>query len=107
MKDSPLVFRRKRQQSDISRLLDGRRKPPLMRRAHAGQPPGDDLAPLGHKLRKQAHVFVIDGVNLLLAKLANLFAAEKFPSRIASTWSGSPLTSGPRTASAFGSRGFG
>ena len=45
---------------------------------------GDDLAALGHELRQQAHVFVVDGFNFLHAELANFLAAEIFASALAS-----------------------
>ena len=72
------LARGKRQQSDVARPLDGRGKATLVRRAHSGQPPGDDLAPLGDKLPKQANILVIDIVNLLDAEFTDLLAAEKF-----------------------------
>src|SRR5438874_2223164 len=80
-----LPARRKRQQSNVAGLLDSRGNTPLVRRANAAQAPRDDLAPLGDELPEQADVFVIDGVNLLHAKLADLLAAEKFASSIAAT----------------------
>src|SRR5690348_16167786 len=72
-----------RQQSDIARLLDSRGEPPLVRRAHAAEPPGHDLAAFRHELREQAIVLVINGVNLLHAKLAHLLAAEILASAFA------------------------
>src|SRR5512146_2838002 len=77
------LTRRKRQQGDVARALDGGRKPALVRRAHAGQATGNDLAPLGHKLLQQAHVLVIDVVNFLDAELAHLLAAEKLAATFA------------------------
>ena len=50
-----------------------------MRRADAGQAPGNDLAALGYELREQTHVLVVDAVDLLDAEFANLLAAEKLP----------------------------
>src|SRR5689334_19351896 len=55
-----------------------------MRRAHACQAPRHDLAALGHELRQQPHVLVIDGIDLLDAKLADLLAAEVLASAFAS-----------------------
>src|SRR5690348_8083617 len=82
--------RRERQQRDVARALDGRGQLPLVRRAYTGQPAGHDLAAFSDKLREQAHVFVIDVINLFHAELANLLASEKFspaltPSRPAGT----------------------
>src|SRR5271156_4597241 len=67
----------KRQQCDVACLLDGRGQPVLMRRTHAGQPPGHDLAALRHELPEQTVIFVVDVGNLLGAELANLLAPEK------------------------------
>src|SRR5512146_3360662 len=74
----PLVLRARaeRQQSDVARLLDGRGEPPLVRSAHPAQPPGHDLAAFSHKLREQAIVLVVNGIYLLHAELAHLFAAK-------------------------------
>jgi hypothetical protein len=66
----------KRKQSDISRLFDGQRQTPLVRSANSGQTPWDDLTALRHELREQPDVFVIDGLNFLHAKLANLLAPK-------------------------------
>ena len=83
-----------RQQGDVARLLDCRRQTALVRRAYAGQAPGNDLAALGDEAGEQAHVLVIDGLDLLDAELANLLAAEKF----AATFAASAGTTGTRTA---------
>jgi hypothetical protein len=72
-----LVSRGKRQQSNVARLLDGPGKPPLVRSAHAGQPPGDDFAALGHEPLQQPYVAIRNRVNLFGAELANLLAPEK------------------------------
>src|SRR5437868_12729166 len=59
-----------------------------MRRAHAGQAPGNDLPCFGNETGKQANVLVVDRVNLLDAELANLLAAEELPSAFPrATWS--------------------
>src|SRR5690349_14724607 len=84
---------RKRQQRDIPRLLDRRGKAALVRRANAGQPSWHDLAALRYELREQAHVLVIDGVDLLDAEFAHLFAAEVFASAFTSA-----ATRRPRSA---------
>src|SRR6185437_1569615 len=86
-----------RQQGNIARLLDSRGEPPLVRRAHAAQPPGHDLAAFRHELREQAVVLVINGVNLLHAELAHLLAAEILASTFA-------RTAGPAAAARSGSR---
>src|SRR5260370_31507712 len=66
---------RKGQKGDVAGVLDGRGKAALVRRAHAGEPAGDDFSPLGDKLREQAHIFVVDGVNFFHAEFANFLAA--------------------------------
>jgi hypothetical protein len=82
----------KRKQSDIPRLFDGQGQTSLVRRAHPGQTPGNDLAAFRHELRQQPDVFVIDGLNFLHAELANLLAAKIFAptfaaaTRTAGTW---------------------
>jgi hypothetical protein len=75
--------RGERQQGNVARPLDGRCKAALVRSAHPGQPPWDDLASLRHKLAEQTYVLVINVVNLLHAELADLLATEKFASTIA------------------------
>src|SRR5690242_11674735 len=70
--------RRERQQGDVARALDRRGKLPLVRGAHAGQPAGNDLAAFGHELLQQAHVFVVDVVNLFDTEFADLLATEEF-----------------------------
>src|SRR5579864_48302 len=74
----------KRQQGDVARLLDGRAKAPLMRRANPGQPPRHDFAALGDKLGEQPHVLVIDRLDFFGAELAYFLATEIFaPARTA------------------------
>ncbi len=70
-----------------------------MRRAHAGQTPGNDLAAFGHEAGEQAHVLVVDAVDLLDAELANLLAAEEFPAAFAGT-AGTAAGTSARTRSA-------
>jgi hypothetical protein len=67
----------KRQQGDVPGLLDGAGQTALMRGANTGEPTGHDLAAFGHKPLQQPNVAVRDRVNLLGAKFADLFAAEK------------------------------
>src|SRR5579864_742324 len=68
----------KRQQRDVAGLLDRRTQTALVWRAHTGQAARNDLPALGHKLRQQAHVFVIDRLDLLSTKLADLLATKIF-----------------------------
>src|SRR5438270_11285724 len=71
-----LKSRRERQQGDVARLLDRVGQAALVRSANSGEAPRDDLAALGHELAKQAHVLIVDSVDLLDAEFANLLAAE-------------------------------
>src|SRR5579859_1746556 len=70
-----------------------------MRSADSGQSTRNDLAALGYKAGEQAHVLVVDGVDLLHAELADLLAAKEFASAFAS---GAPWASG--TSAAFATR---
>jgi hypothetical protein len=79
---SSLFHRSERQQGDIPRLLNRIAQPTLMRGANACQTPWNDLAALGHELPEQAHVLIVDRIDLLDAELANLLAAEELPSAI-------------------------
>ena len=67
----------KRQQGDVPGLLDGAGQAALVRGANAGEPPGHDLAALGHKALQQPDIAVRDRVDLLGAELADLLAAEE------------------------------
>src|SRR5437588_18756 len=84
----------KRQQRNIPRPLNGRCQPALVRRAHAGQPPWDDLAALSHKLPEQTHILIVNVVDFLHAELADFLATEKFPS---AALAAAGSTMGPRT----------
>jgi hypothetical protein len=84
----------KRQQRNISRLLDGQGQTPLVRGANPGQPPWDDLPAFRHELGEQTNVLVIDGLNFLYAELANFLAAKIF----ASTFAAARATGTGRTA---------
>jgi hypothetical protein len=75
--ESALVPRCKRQQGNVPGLLDGAGEAALVRGADAGEPPGHDLAALGHKTLQQPHIAVRDGVDLVVAEFADLFTAEK------------------------------
>ena len=72
-----LVMRRKRQQRDVPRLLDGTGQPALMGGAHPGQPARHNLAPFRDKPLQKTNIPVRDGINLLGAELAHLLAPEK------------------------------
>src|SRR5271156_2436751 len=78
-----LVARCKGQQRDVASLLDGARQPTLMGGADAGKTARDNLAPLGHKLLQQAHIAIVDGIDLLDTELANLLAAKELTSAAA------------------------
>jgi len=52
------VPRGKRQQGDVPGLLDGASQTALVRGANASEPPGYDLAALGHKALQKAHIAV-------------------------------------------------
>jgi hypothetical protein len=65
------------QQGDVPGLLDGAGEAALVRGANAGQTPGNDLAAFGNETLQQADVTVRDGIDLLGAELADLFAAEE------------------------------
>ena len=67
----------KGQQGDVPGLLDGLGQAALVRGANAGEPPGHNLAALGHETLQQANIAVRDRVDLLSAELADLLAAEK------------------------------
>jgi hypothetical protein len=66
-----------RQQGDVPGLLDGAGQAALVCSANAGEPPGYDLAALGHKPLQQPDVAVRDRVDLLSTELADLLAAEE------------------------------
>src|SRR4029077_4764174 len=85
---------RKRQQSNIARLLDRRGQAPLMRSADPSQAPRNDFAALRHELRQQPHILVVDGLDFLHAELANLLAAEILAATFAPT-AGSSRTRRP------------
>src|ERR1700736_759259 len=73
----------KRQQSNVARLLDRRRKTPLMRSAYAGQPARHDLAALSDELPEHAVVLVVDVLDLFHAELADFLAPEKLATSFA------------------------
>jgi hypothetical protein len=79
------VPRGKRQQGDIPGLLDGAGQTALVRGAYAGEPPGHDLAALGHKPLQQTDIAVGNSIDLLGAELADLLAAEELSAAAGST----------------------
>jgi hypothetical protein len=72
------VARCERQQGDIPGLLDGASEAALVGGTDTRQPAGNDLAALGYEALQQTDIAIRDGVNLLGAELADLFAAEEF-----------------------------
>jgi hypothetical protein len=74
-----------RQQCYVPRLLDRRGQASLVWSADTGQAPGNYLSALRHELCEQPDVFVVDGFNLLHAKLADLLAAKVFSTPFATT----------------------
>src|SRR5580700_285774 len=104
-RDVSLVTGSKRQQGDVPCLLDRLRQAPLVRGANTRQPPGHNLAALGHKSLQQPHVAVGDRVDLLRTELADLLPTEKLaaparPAAGASPWTGTTAArSRPRTLS--------
>src|SRR5436190_23501429 len=98
-----LLGRRVRQQSHRAGALDGVRELALMARAAAGNPAGNDLAPLGHEAAQTAHVLVVDEVDLVSAELANFPPAEPATldgllnrgNRSALPWEGAPYQGFP------------
>src|SRR5215471_245811 len=93
-----------RQQRYISRLLYRYRQSALMRRADPGQAARDNLSALGHELREQAHVFVVDGFDLFRTELADFLATEIFASAFAGTSAGA--LAARSTVAAFGALGW-
>src|SRR5271156_274597 len=90
-----LETRRKRQQGDVARLLDGASESALVRRAHTRKAAGYDFAALGHEALQQAHDTVGDGVDLLGAELPDLLAPEEFAAA---------RTTGPASTGSAGAR---
>src|SRR5581483_5196365 len=65
-----------RDERQLPRPLDRRLQLALMHRARPRDPPGQDLAALGHERAEQLDVLVVDVVDLVCAELAHLAAAE-------------------------------
>src|ERR1700680_332891 len=102
----------KQQQSNSARLLDRRRKTPVVRSGYARQPARHDLTALSDELSEHAVVLVVDVLDLFHAELADFLAPEKLASAFA-RWSAGTRTapeSRPRTgtimARSIGSRPF-
>src|SRR5262245_7085389 len=74
-----LVRRHVRQQGHRARALDRMGQLPLVPRAAAGNAARDDLAALGDEAAEPTHVLVVDEVDLVRAKLANLPASKATP----------------------------
>src|SRR4051794_17068031 len=62
---------------DLPRAFDGRLQFALVLRAGAGDAPRQDLAALGHEGSDELHIFVIDVVDFVRAKLADLAPAKQ------------------------------
>jgi hypothetical protein len=91
----------KRQQGNVPSLLYGPGKAALVRGANTGEPTWNNLAALGHKTLQQTDVAVRDGVNLLRAKLADLFATEELSAAARPTgWPAARSTLRPPAAGA-------
>src|SRR5262245_58637223 len=70
-----LLLGRERQQRDVARLLDRIVQLALVLRTHTRYPPRHDLRAFGNELRKQFHIFVVDGVDAFDAELTKLLPA--------------------------------
>src|SRR5439155_23694563 len=68
-----------RDQRDLPRPLDGGLQLPLMHGTRARNPPGQDLAALGHEGTEQLDILVVDIVDLVRAELAHLPPPEHRP----------------------------
>ena len=63
------------QQSEMTGTLNSDSQLALVARAGAGHTAGQNLSPLGNETAKLCDVLVIDGLDLINAETANLFAA--------------------------------
>ena len=82
----------KRQQRNVSRLLDGARQTALMRGANTAQTARNNLAALGNELLQKPNVLVWNPVDLFRAELAHLFAAEELSASAGSAGAASRAT---------------
>jgi len=64
-----LLLDRERQQRDVARLLDRIVQLALVLRTHTRYPARHDLRAFGNELRKQFHIFVVDGIDAFDAEL--------------------------------------
>ena len=87
-----LVSGGKRQQRDVSRLLDGARQAALMRGANTAQASWNNLAALCNELLKKPYILVRNSVDLLRAELAHLLAAEELSASAGSAGSAARAT---------------
>jgi hypothetical protein len=85
------------QQCDVACLLDSGAYATLVRRAHASETARNDLPALSDELPEQAHVLVIDVIDLLDAELADLLATEEFAVATRATGAGARTTLRTRT----------
>src|SRR5580698_9572745 len=93
-----LVPRGERKQGDVAGLLDGAGQAALVRGANAGEPPGHDLAALGHKLLQQPHIAVRNRIDLLGTELADFLAAEELAAATrTAAWAWTTRTTTSRT----------
>ena len=71
--ESPVLsISRVRQQGDVARALDRFRQHALVRGAHAGDTPWQDLAAFRDIRLQEPHIFEVDQVDLFDAEAANL-----------------------------------
>src|SRR5690348_11242932 len=70
-----------RNQRELPRARNGGLQLPLMKRARTGNPARLNLAPLRDERHQQAHVLVVDVVDLVCAELADAPATEEATAR--------------------------
>ena len=70
-----LLLDRERQQRDVARLLDRIVQLALVLRTHTRYPARHDLRAFGNELRKQFHIFVVDGIDAFDAELTDFLPA--------------------------------
>jgi hypothetical protein len=81
-------------------LLYGAGEAALVRGADACEPPGHDLAALGHKALQETDIAVWDRVDLFSAELADLLAAEELAASASATSGPAARTTGRPAARA-------
>src|SRR5688572_12925019 len=77
MLQSAISVRHIRDQRDLTRAFDRGLQLPLVLRAGARNPPGQNLPALRDERTEQLHVLVVDVVDLVRAELADLAPAEQ------------------------------